>query len=101
PLAAAAYAAHGAGVSVTSTVATLAVAWYALEMTLVRAVRWHLTPFYPLVAMLRDLLLPVLWIDAWIGTDFEWRGNTMSVAADSMAADDLVTESVATDSRTA
>jgi ceramide glucosyltransferase len=101
PLAAAAYAAHGLGLSVTATVAALAVAWYALEMTLVRAVRWHLTPFYPVVAMLRDLLLPVLWIDAWIGTDFEWRGHAMSVAADSMAADDLATETIATDSRTA
>lgn len=36
--------------------------------------------------MLRDLLLPVLWVDAWAGTDFVWRGNQMSIATDSPAA---------------
>jgi ceramide glucosyltransferase len=101
PLAAAACVAHGVGLSVTATVAALALAWYGLEMTLVRAVRWHLTPLYPVIAMLRDLLLPALWIDAWIGTDFVWRGNVMSVAADGVVTDDLVTETIATDSPTA
>jgi hypothetical protein len=43
---------------------------------------WHLTPLYPLQALLRDLLLPVLWIDAWVGTDFVWRGHQMSIATD-------------------
>jgi hypothetical protein len=27
-------------------------------------------------------LLPLLWIDAWIGTDFVWRGHQMSIATD-------------------
>jgi hypothetical protein len=27
-----------------------------------------------------DLLLPVLWINGWIGTDFVWRGHQMSTA---------------------
>jgi hypothetical protein len=35
---------------------------------------------------LRDLLLPGLWIDAWVGTEFAWRGNAMSVAADTPSA---------------
>jgi ceramide glucosyltransferase len=30
--------------------------------------------------MLRDALLPALWISAWVGNEFEWRGNPMSVA---------------------
>ncbi len=96
PLSAAGYAAHGAGLSVAGTVTALALAWYGLETALVWAVRWHLTPLFPLYAMLRDLLLPGLWIDGWIGTDFVWRGNAMSVAHDSVADD-----GVATDSRTA
>jgi ceramide glucosyltransferase len=45
---------------------------------------------------MRDLLLPALWIDAWIGTDFVWRGNAMSVADDSP-----VDSPVAVDSPTA
>jgi hypothetical protein len=32
--------------------------------------------------MLRDAMLPLLWVAAWTGNDFEWRGNAMSVAAD-------------------
>jgi ceramide glucosyltransferase len=27
--------------------------------------------------MLRDLLLPLLWIRGWLGKDFVWRGNQM------------------------
>jgi ceramide glucosyltransferase len=80
PLTAAAIAAHGAGL-----VAALATAWYGLETLLVWAARWHFTPLFPLHALMRDLLLPALWIDAWIGTDFVWRGNPMSVAADGIA----------------
>ena len=83
PLTAAAIAAHGAGLPVGSTVAALATAWYGLETLLVWTPRWHLAPLFPLDALMRDLLLPALWIDAWIGTDFVWRGNAMSVADDS------------------
>jgi ceramide glucosyltransferase len=50
-------------------------------------VRWHLSPLFPFYAMLRDLLLPGLWIDAWVGTEFVWRGNAMSVATDSIATE--------------
>ena len=85
PLIAAAYVAHGAGLPVVPTVAALAAAWYGLETLLVWAAGWHLTPMFPLLAMMRDLLLPGLWIDGWIGTDFVWHGNPMSVAADSIA----------------
>jgi ceramide glucosyltransferase len=96
PLSAAGYAAHGTGLPVAGTVTALALAWYGLETALAWAVRWHLTPLFPLYAMLRDLLLPGLWIDGWIGTDFAWRGNAMSVAHDGVTDD-----GVATDSRTA
>jgi ceramide glucosyltransferase len=29
--------------------------------------------------MLRDLLFPIVWIDGWLGDDFVWLGNSMSV----------------------
>jgi ceramide glucosyltransferase len=63
-----------------------ALVWYGAEIALVRAARWHLSPFYPLHALLRDLLLPALWVDGLFGSKFEWRGNAMSVAVDSQAA---------------
>ena len=86
PMGAAGYAAYGAGLSVSATVATLAFAWYGAEAALAKLARWHCTPLYPLHAVLRDLLLPALWIDAWVGTDFEWRGNQMSIATDAPVA---------------
>jgi len=38
--------------------------------------------------MLRDALLPALWIAAWVGNDFEWRGNAMTVAPDILTANE-------------
>jgi ceramide glucosyltransferase len=86
PLIAAGYAAQAVAVSVPGTVAALAAAWYGAEMALARVAGWHLTPLYPVHALLRDLLLPALWIEAWVGTDFVWRGNRMSIAADAPLA---------------
>ena len=82
PMIAAGYVAHEADVSVAATLAALAVLWYGAEMALARAAHWHLTPLYPLHAVLRDLLLPALWINGWVGHDFVWRGHRMSVAAE-------------------
>jgi ceramide glucosyltransferase len=86
PLTAAGYAAHSAGVSPLSAVAALAALWYGAEMMLLRIAGWPFTAFYPLHAAIRDLLLPGLWIDGWVGTDFVWRGHQMSVAADAPGA---------------
>jgi ceramide glucosyltransferase len=101
PLGAAGYAAHSAGLSVAGTVAALALAWYGLETALVWAVPWHLSPLFPFYAMLRDLLLPGLWIDGWIGTDFVWRGNAMSVAADSIVTESIDTDGIAAETPSA
>ncbi len=85
PLVAAGYAACAADVSVLGTVVPLALVWYGAEIALAKAAQWPLPPLYGLQALLRDLLLPVLWFDAWIGTDFVWRGHQMSIAADAPA----------------
>ena len=86
PLIAAGYVAYAAGVPVATSVAVLATAWYGAETALVKVARWHLTPLYPVHAIVRDLLLPALWIDAWVGKDFVWRGHQMSIAADAPPA---------------
>jgi ceramide glucosyltransferase len=36
-------------------------------------------------AMLRDLMIPLLWLAAWSSAAFVWRGNVMTIA-DSDAA---------------
>jgi ceramide glucosyltransferase len=31
---------------------------------------------------MRELLLPVLWVQAWFGNSLTWRGHDMTVARD-------------------
>jgi len=61
-------------------VVTLATFWYGSEVLLARAAGWELSLRAPLVWILRDLLLPVLWVNAWTGSSFVWRGNHMHLA---------------------
>jgi ceramide glucosyltransferase len=80
PLIAAAVLAAAAGVSVVGVVLMLATAWYGAELLLARAAGWHLSLRAPLVFVLRDLLLPALWVHAWTGSSFVWRGTPMHLA---------------------
>ncbi len=66
--------------------AALAAAWYGSELMLARAAGWPLSRRTLAACLLRDLLLPVLWIASWTGDEFEWRGNAMRVADQSRAA---------------
>ena len=43
------------------------------------AVGWHLTWRSPLLWLLRELALPVLWAQAWLGNGLSWRGQEMSL----------------------
>ena len=38
---------------------------------------WHHSSRTVWCCMLRDLLLPFLYVNAWLGRRFEWRGNDM------------------------
>jgi ceramide glucosyltransferase len=80
PLLAAAFVAGNAGLSVPAAVIALALLWYGSEYVLARAAHWHLTSLSPLAWMLRDLLIPALWIESCLGSDFVWRGNHMCIA---------------------
>ncbi|MBR0554743.1 glycosyltransferase [Ciceribacter sp. L1K23] len=62
------------------TAAAYAIAWYSIELALIRAYRWPLDRWTPLALLARDIALPALWFAAWFGNGFEWRGNAMSVA---------------------
>ena len=48
-------------------------------MLLAAAAGWHLPALYPLYGLVRDLLLPFLFVGALHGDDFVWRGNEMQV----------------------
>jgi ceramide glucosyltransferase len=53
--------------------------WYGSEMALAAAAGWHVSPLHPLYGLLRDLMLPALFVGALRGNDFVWRGNAMQV----------------------
>jgi ceramide glucosyltransferase len=80
PLAACAIFAAAADWPVASTAGVFATLWYAAEALLAYAAGWHMSWRSPLLWLLRDLMLPVLWVASWIGSDFVWRGNAMRVA---------------------
>jgi ceramide glucosyltransferase len=83
PLAFAALAAELAGWPVFGTVAPLVAVWYGVEALLAYAAGWPFSLRLVVLCMLRDFILPLLWIAAWTGNEFEWRGNPMSVAVGS------------------
>lgn len=80
PLLAAAFAAEAADVTTMGVTAALAVAWYGCDALLARLAGWHLGRWSLLAWIARDLMLPVLWVQAWLGNSFSWRGNEMHVA---------------------
>jgi ceramide glucosyltransferase len=79
PILAGAYAADKAGLSPTFAIVILMVLWFGSEAALARASGWHLTLTSPFAWALRDLMLPVLWIAAWSGDSFSWRGNEIDL----------------------
>ncbi|MEW5964391.1 MAG: ceramide glucosyltransferase [Pseudomonadota bacterium] len=72
--------ADAAGLDPVAAVSTIAIAWYGLEAWLARSAGWQLTPLSPVAWLVRDASLPLLWLQAWLGNEFVWRGNVMSVA---------------------
>jgi ceramide glucosyltransferase len=79
PLIAAVVIALISGQSVIAAAATFLTLWYGAEMLLAAIAGWHLPMLYPLHAMLRDAMLPILWIAGWRAGRFVWRGNAMNV----------------------
>jgi len=68
------------GWPVVGTIASLLFIWYAIEAYLARYAGWHFSLRSIALCILRDALLPILWICAWAGDHFEWRGNLITIA---------------------
>jgi ceramide glucosyltransferase len=67
------------GLPIVPTILLFGVVWYAAETLLAAAAGWHVSARYPLICLLRDALLPALFVSALQGDDFVWRGNEMQV----------------------
>ncbi len=76
---AAAIAGSMAGLWSPAAVLAYAAVWYSCELIVIRAFGWPLGRNTPLALVLRDLALPVLWVSAWFGNGFVWRGHAMAV----------------------
>ncbi len=66
--------------SALPAVAAVLTIWIAAEMALAAYAGWHRSLRLPIALLLRDLLLPALWIGALIGSGFVWRGNAMTAS---------------------
>jgi ceramide glucosyltransferase len=72
--------AGAADLPVAAIGATFLALWYAAEALLAYAAGWHLSHRSPVAWILRDLLLPPLWVASWAGNGFVWRGHMMRLA---------------------
>lgn len=55
---------------------------YLPELALARSKGWHLSRWSVPAMMARDLMMPAIWLRAWIGGTIDWRGNTMTIGTD-------------------
>jgi len=79
PMICAAILAHAFGWPILLFISAFALLWYGSEMALAAASGWHVSPLHPFYGLIRDLMLPALFVAALRGNDFIWRGNAMQV----------------------
>jgi ceramide glucosyltransferase len=63
---------------VLGVAAAYAAVWFAAEAWLAASLGWHLSWRSPLLWLLRELLLPALLLQAWLGKSQSWRGTDMT-----------------------
>jgi ceramide glucosyltransferase len=79
PLLLALVAAASAGFSVPLTAVAVLAAFYLPECALASAKGWYLSPRMIGALMVRDMILPAMWIRGWLGGAVDWRGNAMTI----------------------
>jgi ceramide glucosyltransferase len=80
PLLSGAYAAAYLGVNIGVVCGLLLTIWIGAEAALARCAGWHLSLRLALAMLIRDLMLPPLWVAAWLSDEVRWRGSTVSEA---------------------
>jgi ceramide glucosyltransferase len=84
---AAAIAAPLADLRWASAALLAATVWYGAEMALALRRGWAIGAWTLPAWLLRDLLLPWLWLQALASDRFEWRGAALSVNGEALAAE--------------
>jgi ceramide glucosyltransferase len=80
------WAASAFDFDVAPAAAVYAGLWLAMEAWLASSAGWHVSWRTPLVCALRELLLPVLWVQGWYGKSLSWRGTELTTARDDSLA---------------
>src|SRR5271169_454793 len=86
-LLAAAIGARDFRLSAGSGLLLAALIWYGAEAALARAAGWPLSRWSPVAWLVRDLMLPWLWVKGWGAGEVEWRGAAMTAGEEELAAD--------------
>lgn len=82
----AAVAAPAFDVSPIVAVVALATLWFGAEGLLARIGGWHLSWRAPLAWLLRDLLIPAVWLRAWTMNAYQWGGHKVAWRAGGTAS---------------
>ena len=77
PAAVTAAAAAAVGWPVPAALLCFLAIWYAAEVALAAGCGWPVGWQTPFAIALRDVLMPALWVGAFTGRSFTWKGNAM------------------------
>lgn len=80
PALALAWVAPAFGMNPAAAVVAMLALWVGAELALAHCAGWRVSARLIPALLLRDLLLPALWIGAWLGDGFVWRGTAMVAA---------------------
>lgn len=76
-------AAAAGGFSLLTTAATIATAIYVPELVLAAARNWRVSRWSLPAMLVRDIMMPAIWLRGWLGGTVDWRGNRMMIGTDS------------------
>lgn len=65
------------GFAIAGSFALFLGVWFGAEAALGWRIGWRLSLRTPIALLLRDWLLPLLFVATWVGSDFFWRGTPM------------------------
>jgi len=90
PLLLAIAAAHLAGVNVFAVALAVAAAIYLPELALGLAKGWRVSLLSLPAILVRDIMLPLVWIRSWGSGAFVWRGNAMTIDTKACELEEVV-----------
>ena len=79
PTMTAAAAAAALDLPVIATTLTYLAVWYAAEVATAAACRWPVSWATPLALLSRDVMMPMIWVGAFTGRSFTWKGTAMQM----------------------